>query len=155
MRSSDHSIFIWTKVLSFFVFSFVLTYFFYSEFFFTRFIFLSCSFYVYKLNVASIFPLFFFFICVLIVMVPINMVMDYITTLWHSGRSPPSRVECMHYSLGGSGLGHTSVGRVLSVRGSGRLCPGSSGSRSRWTLTGILVPRGGIVPPGSYPPWRG
>ena len=43
----------------------------------------------------------------------------------------------MHYSLGAAGLGHTSVGHVLSVRGSGRVCPGSCGSRSRFDLTGI------------------
>ena len=50
----------------------------------------------------------------------------------------------MHYSLGGAALGHTSVGHVLSVRGSGRMCPGSSSSRSRFALTGILEPQGAV-----------
>ena len=55
---------------------------------------------------------------------------------------PPSRVERIHYSLGGAGLGHTSVDRVFSVLGSGRGCPASSGSRSRFALTGIVEPLG-------------
>ena len=49
-----------------------------------------------------------------------------------------SGVERMHFSLGGTGLGRTWVGRVLSVRGSGRVCPGSSGRWLKCTLTGIL-----------------
>ena len=68
----------------------------------------------------------------------------YTNSTWHSRRSPSSRVERIHYSLEGAGLGHTSVGRVLSVRGSGRVCPGSSGSRSRFALTGILEPQGAV-----------
>ena len=39
-------------------------------------------------------------------------------------------------------LEHTSVGRVLSVRASGQVFPGSSCSRSRFALTGILEPHG-------------
>ena len=59
-------------------------------------------------------------------------------------RSPPSRVERMHYSRGGAGLGHTSVGRVLPVPRSGRVCPGSRGNRSRFTLTGIHQHQGAV-----------
>ena len=69
----------------------------------------------------------------------------YTGSAWHSEKWPPSRVKRMHYSLGGAGLGHISVSRVLSVRGSGRVCPISSGSRSRFALTGILEPQG-VVP---------
>ena len=60
----------------------------------------------------------------------------------------------MHNSLGGAGLGRTSVSRALPVRGSGRVWPDSSGSRSRWALNGILRPQG-AVPPDTNPPWRG
>ena len=71
-----------------------------------------------------------------------NMVMEYSSSIytdstWHSVRKLPSRVERMHCSVGGAGLGHTSVGGVFSVSGSGRVCPGSSGIRSRFTLTSI------------------
>ena len=55
---------------------------------------------------------------------------------------------------GGAGLGRTSVGCALSVRGFGRVCPGSSGSRTRCSLTGILKSEG-AVSPGSNPSWRG
>ena len=53
---------------------------------------------------------------------------------------PPSRVERMQYSLRGAGLGRISVDRVLLLRRSGRVCPGSSGSRSRGALTVIVKP---------------
>ena len=93
------------------------------------------------------------------VMVPTYMVMEYSSSIytnftWHSEISSPSRVERMHFSLGGGGLGHTSVGCVLSVRGSGRVCLGSSGRQSRFALTDILKPHGAVLP-GSNPPWRG
>ena len=80
-------------------------------------------------------------------MVITYMVMDYSPSIytdstWHSGvGSPPSWVERMHYSLGGAGLLRTSVGCVLSMHGSGRVCPGFGGSRSRFALTGILEPQ--------------
>ena len=53
-------------------------------------------------------------------MVIIYMVMDYSSSIYtestgHLRRQPPSRVERMHYSQGGAGLGHTSVSCVLSV----------------------------------------
>ena len=57
----------------------------------------------------------------------------------------------MHYSLGGAELGRTLAGCVLSVRGSGQVCPGCSGRRSICALTGILKPLG-AVPQGSNPP---
>ena len=60
-------------------------------------------------------------------------------------RQSPSRVERMHFSLGVTGLGRTSVGCVLSVRRYGRVCPGSNGSRSRSTLTGIFEPQGVVT----------
>ena len=41
-----------------------------------------------------------------------------------------------------------------SVHGSGRVCPGSSGSRSRSALIGILKLLEAVLP-GSNPPWRG
>ena len=56
-------------------------------------------------------------------------------------------MERTHYSLG-------DVGRILSLRGSGRVCPGSNDSWSRCAFTGILVPQM-VVPPSSNPPWRG
>ena len=68
----------------------------------------------------------------------------YTDSTWPSVRSPLSRVERMHYSLWGARLRHTSVGRRLSVCGSGRLCPGSNDSRSRCSLTGILEPQGSV-----------
>ena len=71
---------------------------------------------------------------------------------WDVRQIPPSRVERMHYSLWSAGLGRTSVGRVLSVRGSGRVCLGSSGSRSRFALISILEPQE-TVPSGSNSPW--
>ena len=82
-------------------------------------------------------------------MVPTYIVMDYSSSIctdstWYSGRNPPSRVGRRHYSLGGARLGHTSVGRVFSVRRSGQGCHGSSGNRSRFVLTGILEPQGAI-----------
>ena len=61
-------------------------------------------------------------------------------------RRPPSRMERMHYSLGGAGLGRNSVGCVLLVRRSGWVCSGSSGSRSKSTLTGILEPQEAAPP---------
>ena len=60
----------------------------------------------------------------------------------------------MHYSQGSAGLGHSSVGCVLSVCGSGRVCPSSSSSRPRFALTGIPDPQGAVAS-GSNTPWRG
>ena len=60
----------------------------------------------------------------------------------------------MHYFLGSTGLGRTSVGRDLSVRGSGRVCSGSAGCRTRCASIGILDPQS-AVPPGSELHWRG
>ena len=38
-----------------------------------------------------------------------------------------------------------------SVHWSGRVCPGSRGSRSRWALTGVLVPQEGLgLSPGAW-----
>ena len=54
-------------------------------------------------------------------MVPTYVIMDYSPSIytdstWYSAREPPGWVELMHYTLGGAGLGCTSVGRVLSAR---------------------------------------
>ena len=86
------------------------------------------------------------------VMVHTYVVMEYSSSIytdwtWHSLRSPPNREVRIHYSLGGAGLGHTSVGTVLSVLGSGEVCPGSCGSRLRFALTGILKPQGDVPQP--------
>ena len=62
-------------------------------------------------------------------------------------------VDRIHYTLEGTGLGRILVGRALLVCFD-RVCPGSSGSRSRCAFIGILNPQG-AVPPGSNPPWRG
>ena len=83
------------------------------------------------------------YICV---MVLTYMVMDYSSLIyadstWHSVRKLPSRVERIHCSLGGAGLGLSLIGRVFSVHGSGWVCSGSSGNRSRFALTGILGPQ--------------
>ena len=43
---------------------------------------------------------------------------------------------------------------VSPQHGSGRVCPASSGSRSRFALTSILEPQRAVTP-GSNPPWRG
>ena len=50
----------------------------------------------------------------------------------------------MHKSLGGAGQERTSVGNVLSGRGSCQVCSGSAGSRLRCMLTGILEPQGAV-----------
>ena len=55
-------------------------------------------------------------------------------------------MERMPYSLGGAVLGRTSVGRVLSVRGCGWVCPCSRGSRRGAPRPTSSSLRGGGVP---------
>ena len=56
----------------------------------------------------------------------------------------------MHYSLGGAGLGCTSVDCVLSVCVSGWVCPGFGGSQLRCALTSILEPQGAVFVSASH-----
>ena len=76
-------------------------------------------------------------------MVPSYMVNDnsssvYADSTWNSRIKLPSRMERMHYSLGGAGL-RTQFSRFI---GSGWVCLGSSGRRSRCALTGVIEPQG-------------
>ena len=71
-------------------------------------------------------------------MVPTYMVMNYSSSIYTDfTRQPPSKVEHMHYSLGGAGLGRTLVSCVLSVCRSGRVCSGSR-SIAPWPASSSL-----------------